>query len=282
LAKQAKAKKTTKAAKKPSRRSPRQRQAEPAAASIKVDETLEIDETIKVDKEPEENLPAPTARRPLMNYEEGCRRIALAASIDEVQELSAKAEALIAYAKQTKDTKLLADWATIQNRAEYRMGEVIIAMRNEGTLALSGGRRQPHQRTLADFDIPPKVGARAIQLTERYAPAEFVAKVEEFREKIASGNYARSLRLSARLEEDAAIEPSTLPEMITAAARWWSNFSESRKVEDLKDIAAHCSEEEVDQALINRLIGTLEDATSTLQRLIENLANRQGDPQYSD
>jgi hypothetical protein len=244
-------------AKKPTRKPKKAKR--PAAQSralvrlppVRVDETIEEDEP-----------PAPA------RYDEGCRLIAEAASIDELRDIADKWEAVGRYAKQRRNHKVLADCAAIQNRAEYKMGELIIAMRSEGTLASVGGRRQPGQRTLDEIDIPPKVAARAVALAQRYTESEFLNKVYQLRERIERGGIKRLLVSSEDEDEE---QDRSIEVMIQEATRWWTRFLDGTRLEELEEFIDRC--QEVDQGLINDLITALEDVASALTRNINALHN---------
>src|SRR5215211_3803644 len=72
----------------------------------------------------------------LPRYDDACRAIAAAKSVDEVKEMHNKAEAMRAYARQAKNRALEVDAAEIRMRAERRLGELIIAQKT--TVGLRG------------------------------------------------------------------------------------------------------------------------------------------------
>ena len=86
----------------------------------------------------------------LTKYDAACRAVAEAHQIDEVKDIRDKAVALSAYAKQAKDSRLIAHATAIRKRAERRLGELMEDDRRAGKLAKGGGdkksERQDQQR----------------------------------------------------------------------------------------------------------------------------------------
>lgn len=75
----------------------------------------------------------------LAHYSAACRALAEAKAVDEVREISAQADAIRAYAKQSKNKQLEVDAAEIRIRATRRLGELMAAQ--EDTVGLSKGGR---------------------------------------------------------------------------------------------------------------------------------------------
>lgn len=76
----------------------------------------------------------------LVIYDAACRALNQARTIDEVKEITNRAEAARAYARQAQNRELEIDALEIRVRAERRLGEIIIALKREG--AGLQGRRQ--------------------------------------------------------------------------------------------------------------------------------------------
>ena len=80
----------------------------------------------------------------LPKYDAACRAIAEAKSLDEVKSIRDQASAMAACAHQAGNKHLEADAAEIRERAERRLGEMIAAQReagslNPGTRLIGGG-----------------------------------------------------------------------------------------------------------------------------------------------
>jgi phage N-6-adenine-methyltransferase len=90
----------------------------------------------------------------LAYYDDACRAVALAKSVDEVQELRGMAEGMRAYARQAKNKALEIDASEIRFRAERRLGQMIAAQKATVGLAKrglgkkSGGNNPPQISSL--------------------------------------------------------------------------------------------------------------------------------------
>lgn len=73
-------------------------------------------------------------------YDEACRAVALAATVDEAKDLADKADAIRIYARKANNTKLELDAAEIRIRAERRLGQIIIEGKDAGRISIAGGR----------------------------------------------------------------------------------------------------------------------------------------------
>ena len=110
----------------------------------------------------------------LVRYEAARTALAECQRVDEVKDIRDKAEAMAAYARQAKDTELIA-WATeIKVRAERRAGEMILQKRASGEMASAGGDRRSEtkieQTTLKDYGISNDQSVRWTALADM--PAE--------------------------------------------------------------------------------------------------------------
>jgi hypothetical protein len=108
----------------------------------------------------------------LVRYDEACRAVADAKTVDDVREISAQADAVRAYAKQAKNKQLEIDAAEIRIRAERRLGELMAAQgetvgKAKGALGVgtSAGyqktRTQETPPTLAEAGIDKNLAQRA-------------------------------------------------------------------------------------------------------------------------
>ena len=75
----------------------------------------------------------------LIKYDEACRALAEAKSLDEVRDHRDKAEALKTYARMAQNRDLEVDAAEIRIRAERRYGEILTQIKASGGIS-SGGR----------------------------------------------------------------------------------------------------------------------------------------------
>ena len=93
----------------------------------------------------------------LIAYDAARRALAEAKNFDEIREISNRAEALRAYALQAKNRQLEIDAAEIRIRAQRRIGELMVAIKEAGGLN-EGGRgrgRRPGAPTIAKPDTRP-------------------------------------------------------------------------------------------------------------------------------
>jgi methylase of polypeptide subunit release factors len=93
-------------------------------------------------------------------YENACKAVAEAKSVDEVKNIRDQATAIQLYARQARDKSLEADAAEIRERAEYRLGEMLAAQReagllNPGTRLIGGGDGAGGSVSNPPADLPP-------------------------------------------------------------------------------------------------------------------------------
>jgi hypothetical protein len=79
--------------------------------------------------------PVAQADSSLFRYDAACRAVAVARTVDDVQEIAAHAEAIRAYARQAKKRQLELDAAEIRIRPERRLGELMAAQRETVEMA---------------------------------------------------------------------------------------------------------------------------------------------------
>ncbi len=135
----------------------------------------------------------------LVKYNEACKAIRAAKSIDEVKNIRNKTEAIRAYAKQAKNKSLEIDAAEIRLRAERRLGEFL--MRKDKA---TGG--QPYQSTgsisepvdlvptLKEMGIDKKLSSRSQKLAA-VKEIEFEGHIQEWRENVSAENERVTLNL---------------------------------------------------------------------------------------
>lgn len=76
----------------------------------------------------------------LVKYDAACRAVAEAKSIDDVKDITNRAAAARAYARQAKNKQLELDALEIRVRAERRLGQIIIDMKKQGVIKVQGVR----------------------------------------------------------------------------------------------------------------------------------------------
>jgi len=109
----------------------------------------------------------------MMKYEAACRAVAEALTLDEVKEITNIAEAARAYARQAKNRQMEIDAIEIRVRAERRLGEILLKIREEKTF--QNGRPR-----LSDLGLDGTVSGAAQRLAK--LPVErFELEIEEWR-----------------------------------------------------------------------------------------------------
>lgn len=125
----------------------------------------------------------------LIRYDAACQALAEAKTVDEVKDIRDKAEAMRAYARQSKNKQLEVDAADIRARAERRLGEMIVSQKE--SVGLNAGARGVGKSgvplkhpTLADVGIDKKLSSRAQKMAA--VPEErFEELLAERRERVS-------------------------------------------------------------------------------------------------
>lgn len=103
----------------------------------------------------------------LVKYDAACRAIAEAKTIDDVKEISNRAEAARAYARQAKNRQLELDALEIRTRAERKLGEIIISLKQAHVISGGGARgNKPDRLTMDDLGIDPNISGSAQRLAK--------------------------------------------------------------------------------------------------------------------
>src|SRR5258707_6583647 len=101
-----------------------------------------------------------------VKYETARKALAAAHSIDEMKGYRDKAMAMEIYAKQAKDSELVAFAVEIRKRAERRLGELMEALRKAGKLAKgtrgAGRPKKGGSQKVPSKNAPLPLAARGI------------------------------------------------------------------------------------------------------------------------
>ena len=148
----------------------------------------------------------------LSHYDTACRALADAKDLSEVKEIADKAVAIKEYARRAKDRDMEVNAAELRIRAERRLGEMLIDIKE--TVGLDQGRRsdlvpkenQVTKPTLTDIGIDKKLSSRAQKLAV-FDESSFGERLEAWRDR-AAGEASRvsidMLRESEQSERRAA------------------------------------------------------------------------------
>lgn len=145
----------------------------------------------------------------MARYEEACRAVAAAASVDEAKDFRDKSEAMRAYARQAKNKQLETQAAEIRIRAERRIGELMAVQRDAGALATAGRPSEKIGSKTNPISAPPTLAEVGIDkgLADRarkYAAIperEFNDIVDDWRGRIAEENERVTVNLLAAGEK---------------------------------------------------------------------------------
>lgn len=138
----------------------------------------------------------------LVKYDAACRAVAEAKTIDEVKEIGNRAEAARAYARQSKNRQLEIDAMEIRVRAERRLGEIIVTLREKKLLGKQGrvGKNIPLEERLLrlkDIGIDSDDSAKAQRLA-MLPPQRFECGIQEWRDRVTC---SRAGRVEVPLQE---------------------------------------------------------------------------------
>ena len=157
------------------------------------------------------NNPDSVQPHALVRYDAACRAVAEAITVDEVREITAKADAIRAYAKQASNRELEVQAAEIRIRAERRLGELMIAQ-GEAVGKAKGakgiGTSAGYQKTRTP-DEPPTLAEAGIDKNLAHRAWTYAAVPEEKFEKLLTEKRQRDNRrvvLDPELQADAEAE----------------------------------------------------------------------------
>lgn len=152
----------------------------------------------------------------LVHYNAACVALAAAKSTDEVKGWRDRAEAMRAYAHQSKNRQLEIDAAEIRIRAERRLGQLIAeqketvglatGVRMAGRDTFGGAVVEPpteSRPTLADIGVDKKLSAHS-QKVAAIPEAEFEGIVADWRDTLETENERITTNIIAAAEKAAA------------------------------------------------------------------------------
>ncbi len=152
------------------------------------------------------------AHAPLVHYNAACVALAAAKSTDEVKDWRDKAEAMRAYAHQSKNRQLEIDAAEIRIRAERRLGQLIAEQKETVGLATGG---KPYQSTgsdivpvetraptLAEIGVDKKLSSHS-QKVAAIPEDDFENIVDEWRDSLKTANERVTTNILAAAEKAA-------------------------------------------------------------------------------
>lgn len=120
----------------------------------------------------------------LVQYDAACAAVAACKTVDEAKEILNRAEAARAYARQAKNRQMELDAIEIRVRAERRLGEIIIQLKQSDKIVVQGVRSHTERGkvavTLSDLGISKKDSAPAQRLAQ-LPEARFNSEIEGWR-----------------------------------------------------------------------------------------------------
>lgn len=127
----------------------------------------------------------------LVRYDEACRALSAAVTVDEAKDIRDKSDALRIYARQAKNKQLECDAAEIRFRAERRIGELMAAQRDAGLMNGGAATRVAEKPalspTLADAGIDKNLADRSRKLAA-IPTIEFEEILENWHGKVEEEN----------------------------------------------------------------------------------------------
>lgn len=188
----------------------------------------------------------------LVKYDEACRAIAAAKSLDDVRALHDKAEALRAYGRVAQNRSLEVDAAEIRIRAERRYGEMLAEMKESGKISAGGrppkkpvpGEEPVSGLTLGDLNTTKRFSSKCQKLAA-VPEHQFEGMLGEWRDRVGRENERVTTNLlkagdRARQNEELDNQARPLPKgkysVIYADPPWqfqvWSGEGKDRAAEN--------------------------------------------------
>lgn len=189
----------------------------------------------------------------LAKYDEACRAIAGARTVDAAKGIANQAEAMRVYARQSKNLDLEVHAAEIRLRAERRLGELIAAQKTtvglakgnagQGRPSLGGTKKAPPKNTpptLAEMDIDKKLSKQAQDLA-RVPAKDFEQRLDDWRATARThGHVPKQLR-PARVRRPRPLTPTAgVPPRVLQTQRLQEALDATRaKLSDTWDRSPH-------------------------------------------
>jgi hypothetical protein len=207
----------------------------------------------------------------LQFYDSGCRAIEQATRIDEVKTIADKSVAVATYARLSRNLKLEADSKVIRNRAQAKMGKLMLAMRRDGTMASRGYQRNVRDvnitQAIEDIGISRGEAARAVRLAG-IPESDLNVRLERMRRAIIDRTASGSDRM---IDPPAARrDPPSIDRVVSNTWRFWDRIKNGDEMKKLKEIAAN--KQHAQRAGIDHLKGSLDKVIVELNKISRRLS----------
>jgi hypothetical protein len=140
------------------------------------------------------NAPSVVTASPLARYDAACKAVAAAATVDEVRDISALADAQRAYAKQAKNRQMEVQAAEIRIRAERRLGELMAEQAATIGLAKGAAEAGTNRGTTRVENKPASLAEAGIDKNLAHRARTYAAVPEEKFEKMLAAKRERDNR----------------------------------------------------------------------------------------
>jgi len=167
----------------------------------------------------------------LAHYDAACRELALATRVDEVKDIRDKAVAMQMYAKLAKNKELMENAYRIKERAEIRIGEILIAMKESGERLI--GRRT------GGIANPTAATARR-RTYKNYWRAKSYSKDKAFSLAELGVSYQQAFKWQRKARQaNGQVQPKATPKQAQANKRRRERRAQQIGTENLKNEFTH-------------------------------------------